>query len=249
MTTLAVTVGDREGALTAKLDQLLPELLGRVDVVAKATTVTHDRLLAILDDAGVVVTTSEPSANHIGRHRRDALGMALAQGAERVVYMDLDHALRWVENDGVEFDDVLKRAERYDCAVIGRGPNSFAALPERLASTESIVNHIYELLTGRRWDLLMAARSLSRPAAERIVESCDVDTLGNDVAWPLFCESHGFSVGYLEAEALTYRTNQVYAEGSTDRHDHDPAAWAKRVEIAWQQVEAMMPYFNGYQPR
>jgi hypothetical protein len=79
--------------------------------------------------------------------------MALAHGSNpRIVYMDFDHLLRWIENDVSELDCVLKATAEYDCAVIGRGPHSFAALPERLASTEAIVNHVYHLMTSRRCD-------------------------------------------------------------------------------------------------
>lgn len=75
--------------------------------------------------------------------------------------------------------------------MIGRGPKSLAALPERLASTEAMVNHIFRLTTGRSWDVMMAARSFSRRAAQAVVEGSTVDTIGNDVAWPLLCRAQG----------------------------------------------------------
>jgi hypothetical protein len=106
------------------------------------------------------------------------------------------------------------------------------------------VNHVHELMTGRKWDLMMAARSLSRDAARAIVDGCDVYTIGNDVAWPLFCESRGFSVGYVEAEGLTYKTNVDYAKDLEDARDADPRAWATRVQLAAQHIEAMLPYMQ-----
>src|SRR3712207_5133749 len=128
--------------------------------------------------------------------------MALTHASSsRIVYMDFDHLLRWIENDASELDRVLEMTAEYDCAVIGRGPRSLAALPKRLASTEAIVNHVYSLMThGRPSDVMMAARSFSRRGAEAIVEGCTVDSIGNDVAWPLFCEARELSVGYVEAE-------------------------------------------------
>ncbi len=119
-----------------------------------------------------------------------------------------------------------------------------AALPRRLAATEGIVNEIFRLVSGRSWDVMMAARGLSRRAAETIVEDCDVDTIGNDCAWPLFCQSRGFVLDYLEADGLTYRTNADYAADAEDRRDQDPMAWATRVGLAAQHVEAMLPYMQ-----
>ena len=244
---LATTLGDGEGVLASKIEELLPGVVRRFDVVAvQATTATHPRILSQLqEEGGVVLATIEPDINRIGRHRREALRMALAhESSSRIVYVDFDHLLRWIENDASELDCVLKEAAEYDCAVIGRGPHSFAALPERLASTEAIVNHVWRLMTGRPWDVMMAARSFSRRAAQAIVEGCTVDSIGNDVAWPLFCEARGLSVGYVEAEGLTYRTNVDYASDLVDASDGDPRAWAERVLLAAQHIEAMLPYME-----
>jgi hypothetical protein len=159
-----------------------------------------------------------------------------------ILYLDLDHALRWLENDAEEMDAAVQRIQRSDCTVIGRGPRSMATLPRRLTMTEGVVNEIFRLVSGLSWDVMMAARGLSRRAAEAIVEDCDVDTIGNDCAWPLFCQSRGFTLDYLEANGLTYRTNPDYAADVDDRHDENPMAWALRVNLAAQQVEAMLPY-------
>ncbi len=247
---VAATLGDREGVLAFKVEELLPRAVDRFGTVAvRAMTTTHERNLSLLERAGVAFTTTEPDAGQIGRYRREALGLALAHGSSaRILYMDFDHLLRWIENDASELDRVLDEAAGYDCGVIGRSPRFFSALPERLAATESIVNHVYRLMTGRSWDLMMAARSLSRRAAGAIVDGCTVDTIGNDVAWPLFCEARGFSVGYVAADGLTYRTNADYAVDRPDARDADPRAWATRVLLAGQHVEAMLPYMDGHQP-
>ena len=47
-------------------------------------------------------------------------------------------------------------------------------------------------------------------------------------------------MNYLEAEGLTYQTNRVYAADIDD----DPVAWALRIKVAHQQVEAMQTYFS-----
>ena len=44
-------------------------------------------------------------------------------GSSRIVYLDLDHLLRWIENDASELDRALEATTVYDRAVIGRGPH------------------------------------------------------------------------------------------------------------------------------
>ncbi len=245
-TALALAVADTQGYLVGKLDDLLPGLCERFDFLAVHTTTSTRRgILDLLDSVGASQASAAVDPDAIGRHRRKAVALALkADAVDHILYLDLDHALRWLENDADELEAAVRRIQRSDCTVIGRGPRSMAALPRRLAATEGIVNEIFRLVSGRSWDVMMAARGLSRRAAEAIVEDCDVDTIGNDCAWPLFCQSRGFVLDYLEADGLTYRTNADYAADAEDRRDQDPMAWATRVGLAAQHVEAMLPYMQ-----
>ncbi len=244
---LALAVSDPQGHLVDKLGELLPEMCGRFGSLAVHTTLsTHRGVLDVFESVGASLASAPADPDAIGRHRRGALALALRAGTfDHVLYLDLDHVLRWLENDADELDAAVRWIQRNDCTVIGRGPRSMATLPRRLATTEGIVNEIFRLVSGRSWDVMMAARGLSRRAAEAIVKGCNVDTIGNDCAWPLFCQSLGFTLDYLEAEGLTYRTNPDYAADDEDQGDEDPMAWAQRVRLAAQHVEAMRHYMEG----
>ena len=245
-TALALAVADPRGHLARKLDELLPGLRERFDPLAvHTTTSTHRGVLEPLEAAGASLKSAPYDIDAVGRHRREAVALALGAGAsDHILYLDLDQALRWLENDADELDAAVRRIRRSDCTVIGRGPRSMATLPRRLAATEGVVNEIFRLVSGRPWDVMMAARGLSHRAAEAIVEGCSVDTIGNDCGWPLFCGSRGFTLDYLEADGLTYRTESDYAADAEDRRDKDPMAWAQRVRLAAQHVEAMLPYME-----
>lgn len=246
----ATTVADRDGALLPKLEMIMPQITRRFSGISiVATNSTDKRVLGLINGAGARLATVHADPNAIGRHRREAVALAL-QNAEHghIFYADLDHVLRWIENRADEFDDVLGAIIGWDCAVVGRGPLSMAALPHRLAMTEAIVNEIFGLITGHSWDLMMAARGFSHRAAELIVDKCDIDTVGNDVAWPLFCRQRGFSLGYVEADGLTYRTNADFTHDIEDAHDRDPRAWVTRMHLACQHVEAMRPYLSNVTP-
>lgn len=241
------TVADPEGALVGKLSDHLPRLGERFETMSVAVTPeTHPRVLDLLRSSRAHCVAGTSDLDAIGRDRRAAVALALESGsAPYMLYADLDHVLRWVENDPQELDEVIEEIATSDCTVIGRGPLSMAQTPRRLAATEGIVNQIFALLTGNHWDVLMAARGLSRLAAKAIVSDCQVDTVGNDCAWPLFCRSRGLTLHYFEAEGLTYQTNQDYAHDLPDSLDSDPQAWAFRVRIAAQQVDAMIPFMRA----
>ena len=167
---LATTVADRKGRLIAKAGALAPvvsELFSGVS--AFATTETHPELVRVLDSIGASIERADSDSDLIGRHRRRALGGALSLGVEsHILYMDLDHLLRWIENDHQELLSTLQLIPKWGCLVIGRSPASLRALPRRLAETESIVNRIYYLNTGRSWDLMMSREGSLLPLHEML---------------------------------------------------------------------------------
>jgi len=188
-----------------------------------------------------------PSGEDVtGLHRRRSLALAVESTAQRFLYADLDHVMRWVERYPDDLDQVLSKADQFDCLVIGRSEESLASTPRRLRETEAIVNHIYKLATGNEFDLMMAARCFSRAAAVYVVEECKEDTIGNDSAWPMLCETAGFSVGYVRSNGLRYETNRVYGTDGMDDEDRDPVAWMNRVRYLSQNVDAMEPFLEKY---
>jgi hypothetical protein len=243
---LVTALCDAPGELLPKAEKLWGALEHRFSAIAvHITHDTHRDWRRFLSERGTPIVESRQGWDVIGLHRRRSLELGLSHSTDdRFFYADPDHILRWVERNPAELDAVLGQADPYDCLVIGRSPAAFAATPERLRATETIVNRIYTLITGRDWDLMIAARGLSRRAAELIVRECEVDTLGNDVAWPLLVERDGLTLGYAQADGLTYETNTVYAANATDVLDHDPRAWMLRVYAANQHVDAMRPFLE-----
>lgn len=51
-------------------------------------------------------------------------------------------------------------------------------------------------------------------------------------------ERSGVTVGYREADALSYRIAQDFG-GSVDDHDGDPRAWIERIEVANLHANAL----------
>jgi hypothetical protein len=244
---LVTALRDPSAELIGKAEPLWEGLRARFDAIAmNVTDDTHPDWLAFLAERAIPVRTSAPDWDRIGAHRRGSLAAGLEHfDREGYLYADPDHILRWLERDPEELDRILDLVGRWDCLVVGRSPSAFAATPERLRMTEAVVNRVYALMTGRPWDLMMAARGFSQPAAAFIARQSTEDTIGNDVAWPLQLERAGFSLAYTEADGLTYETNTVYARRVTDHLDEDPAAWMLRVYAAGQHIDAMRPYLAG----
>jgi hypothetical protein len=151
--------------------------------------------------------------------------------------------LHWLNADTGELRSVLTVQPKTGFLIVGRSARAFAAVPQRLQQTEGPTNRTYELITGRRADLLSAVRRLDRAAAQDIVAQSRVDSFANDVEWPLLAEQLGHSVGYVEADGLLYRTIEEFA-AAADGYDGEPLQWIRRIEMAAEQAKAMRPYLR-----
>jgi hypothetical protein len=243
---LVTALCDPPGELLAKAERNWKALERRFSNMAvHLTDDTHVDWQRFLVGRGVPTAHSKQGFDFIGLHRRRSLELGLRHFTDtHFFYADPDHVLRWVERGPDDLDAILTQVANWDCLVIGRSNAGFDAAPARFRMTEAIVNHIYRLITGNTWDLMMAARALSRRASELIVRESKVDTLGNDVAWPLLLARNGMTVGYAQAAGLIYETNTVYAQDIDDSLDDDPRSWMVRVYAAQQHADAMKPFLD-----
>lgn len=239
---LATVAHDPRNVLVPKLRATLPRLAEVFDAVGVMASVSaSDETVAVLGAHGAVVVreTLPDGTDTIGRRRRGALAVALGTGADHLVYADMDHAMRWLEREPDNLVETLAALPSADFTVVGRPPDVFAEAPAPLRATEGLCNQFYERLTGRPWELFIAVRGMSRAAAQLIVDECDEDTIATDVAWPLFVESRGCSLGYRESR-LAYENHTWFASGLSEKEriEADPRAWAIRFHLARQMMDA-----------
>ncbi len=259
--TLAIVCHDPFGRLYDQLARTLPVLAGIFDGLAvQASHATHERSLALFTSAGALL--QQESADQvaagakIGAARRAAVEMALHFDCPFVMYCDADRALHWAERYPQELAEIAARLPEYDFTILGRTPRAFDSHPRAQRDTEAIVNRVFAAIDGRHaWDMLAAARGLSRRAAQAILDGCPDGEISTDVSWPLFLRQvGGYTWGYVEAEGLEFETadryaNEVAAAGGLARWlarlDADPRRWAHRLDMARVEVEAMAPYWHA----
>ena len=241
----ATILHDTEARLVEPIAAAAPALRRMFDgFAASLTEATDPRVATVLTEAlGARVAWHPTGEAIIGQARRSAVGLALTCGTDRVLYSDLDHILRWIDVDSVEMAGVLASQPEAQLLIIGRTERAMAAVPKRLRDTETPVNRAYELLTGRPADLLFAVRRMDRATAGDIVAHSRIDSIANDVDWPLLAERLGHRVGYAEAHGLYYRTIDEYG-ATADSYDLDPLQWVRRLEIAGEMARAMRPYLQ-----
>lgn len=194
---LATTLHDPDALLAGPFEEAAPKLAEMFGGVAVSLTEATDPRMerVLVDIVGARITRHPTGEALIGRGRRAAVALALELGTPQVLYADPDHALHWLRGQPDELRAVLAVQPEIAFLIVGRSERAFAAVPQRLQQTEAPINKAYELMTGRRADLLAAVRRMNRAAAGDIVAQSCIDSFANDVEWPLLAERLGHSVG------------------------------------------------------
>jgi hypothetical protein len=255
---LAATHHDPEGRLYEQSARVLSTLAAIFDGLAiYATPDTQERSLALLAEHSALIGREPPGQpaglQTLGRGRRGALALGLELGAPAILFCDFDRVLHWAECYPAELAHVVAHAHTHDFTVLGRTSRAFESHPRIQRDTEAIVNQAFATLSGRDWDVTAAARTLTRRGAEAIIHGCPDETIGTDVAWPLFAARAGLTLGYIATEGLEFETADRYADeiaalGGLERWtaqiDADPRRWIERLEIARIEIEAALPYLD-----
>jgi hypothetical protein len=246
-TALAAAVHDPAGNLTAAIHRLAPQLTQTFAAIALniSDATAPDVVAAAKQQLGAEIIIHPQGEETIGRIRRDAVRLVL--GHPTILHSDFDHMLRWIEHDPRDLRRILEHSPDTEFLVIGRSARALAAGPRRLQETERLVNHVHALLTGDHWDLMFAVRRMSHGAAATVVSQSRVDTLANDVEWPLLARRAGLTLGYAESDALFYRTIEEFG-APADTGDGEPLQWIRRLEFAALQATAMRAFLPAAKP-
>jgi hypothetical protein len=254
---LAFTYHDPKGRMYLSWQQTLPAFRQLFDeVVVQLSRTAYRPSVELFEHYGALMQHDSahlpPGKRALGAKRRHALSLALQTSCPLLLLCDGDRILHWVQRYPEELAAVVAGLGTYDCTIFGRTARAFATHSRVQRETEAIIDHVYCLVSGHQWDVTAAARGFSQRAASAIVREHADDTIGNDVSWPLFLQQRGgFSLGYVEVEGLERETADRYQEEVkvaggvqqwTAAIDTDPRIWADRLEGAYLEVVAMLPY-------
>jgi hypothetical protein len=237
---LAATLHDPPGALLDDVVRLLPRLGTLYRTVAVATSPpTSAHVTAHLSAAGAHAGT--PGTNLRGPLYRLSIRRALASGASRVHYLDLDRALHWLRRAPRELAAVLRLASRHPLLLIGRTPKAHRSHQLPLYATEVLANRLMASRLGVRGrvDLLPPSFVLTAPLAASLLarsRARDVAIYGELAAIVLGSAAR---VPYLECRGLDWETPDRHRQAVRRaglavwrRRQETPAEWALRIDIA-----------------
>ncbi|WP_298816936.1 hypothetical protein [Chloroflexus sp.] len=252
---LAATHHDPDGRIYDQMARTFPplrDLFGGIAILLTPTSALSTReWLARADIAFEVGSADQPIGHlHLGRWRRGAVQLALTAfpKAEWLLFCDLDRVLHWVECWPDELAATIQALPAADLTVLGRTPRALASHPRAQVATETVVNEFFARITGQAWDVMAAARGLSRRAAELIVTTSRDDSIGADCTWLQLAQQAGLKLVYRATEGLEFETLDRYldevailggAQAWLDRFDADPRNWLMRIDLARAVIVAL----------
>jgi len=237
---LAATLHDPPGALAGAIAEGLPRLAALYRGVAVAVSPpTAPRVAALLAARGMLAGTTR--TNLRGPLYRLAIRRALATGAARIHYLDLDRALRWVARAPRELRAVLRLGARHGVLVLGRTPKAHRSHHLPLYATEALVNRLMtvRLALARPLDLLVPSFVLERDAAVRLLARSRARDAALYGEWAALVLGLAPEVTYLECRGLDWETPDRHRRAvrriglpAWRRRQETPAEWARRVAMA-----------------
>jgi len=245
---LAATLHDPPGALARQIGRALPRLQTIYRAVMVATSPpTAGQVKRMLARAGMHAGT--PAANLRGPLYRLSLRAALASGAPRIHYLDLDRVLHWIARAPRELAAALRLAPRHPVLLLGRTPKAHRSHHLPLYATEAVVNRLLGERLGLpgRVDLLVPSFVLARDAAARLLGRSRAHDSTLYGEWSALLADLGHEVAYLECRGLDWET--------PDRHPHAVrraglAAWRRRQETSaeWaRRIEMAAEFVRGFE--
>jgi hypothetical protein len=200
-------------------------------------------VVALLSAAGV--HAGPVRTNVRGPLYRLSIRAALATGAARVHYLDLDRALHWMRRAPRELRAVLRLACRHPVLVVGRTAKAHRSHHVPLWSTEVLVNRLVadRLGLARAVDVLVPSFVVDRTAAERLL----VRSRARDTAmygeWAALVLALADGVGYVECRGLDWETPDRHRRAvrrvglaAWRRRQETPVEWNLRIGIAAEIV-------------
>lgn len=237
---LAATLHDPRGRLADDIARFLPRLQELYRGLAVATSpLTAARVRALLERAGVHAGT--PAANVRGPLYRLSVRRALATGAGRVHYLDLDRTLHWLRRAPRELRAALRVAGRHRVLVLGRTPKAHRSHHEPLWATEVLANRLVATRLGiaRPLDLLVPSFVAERELATHLLERSRARDAAVYGEWAAVVLGLVPEVAYLECRGLDWETPDYHRRAvrriglaAWRRRQATPAEWALRVEMA-----------------
>lgn len=243
---LAATLHDPPGALAGDLARLLPVLAALYRSVAVATSPpTAARVKRLLARTGTYAGT--PAANHRGPLYRLSLRRALAAGAARVHYLDLDRALHWLARGRRELAAALRVARRHRVLLLGRTPRAHRSHHLPLHATEAVVNRLFaaRLGLGAPLDLLVPSFVVARDEAALLLSRSRARDSAVYGEWAALLLGLAPEIAYLECRGLDWETPDRHRRAvrrlglpAWRRRWDRPAEWTLRLAMAEEIVAA-----------
>lgn len=232
----------------ARFQQLRPHLIQLYTQIILVTPATAGeeavaRVCALADELHltVVISPAPPASRYL------ALQTAWERTtAPHIHYADMDRLLRWVETRPNEWRQTVAALPHHDCLIIGRTAQAFATHPQALQQTEMIINTVFSHHFGRVVDLGGGSRGYSRRCVEHLLAHSRPGPW-DDAQWPMLLQRAGFRLDYLAVDGLDWESADRYRTQAADSplqrtiadaYDADPAHWVRRVQIAFEIIEA-----------
>jgi len=172
--------------------------------------------------------------------------------SERIMYIDFDRLIHWIN----QYPDELKKL-LYEIEVeylhIGRTPRAFDTHPDTQKATEMIVNEFGSSIIefNKTIDIISVCHIMTKELVMKISSLKNKTEYGFYSTWPIYLWNWAASKKYIEAEGLEWETPDRFKEeiGKMGYKNwliqfQDPSEWRNRVNLLHECIIELLDLIN-----
>lgn len=229
--------------LRNQIDTALPLIQEYIkNLIIICTRTTHKDVIAYLEEKSfkVQILEDDNRVNTYSEAIRQAVVEIREQKSQRIMYIDFDRLIHWINKYPEEFKKTLSEALKTDLLHLGRSSRAFKTHPETQTNTEQIINYLgsQALMLSKTIDLISVCFSFTPTLADLILNKTYSTEMGFYIAWPVILWDHALNKKYKEVEGLEWETPDRFTSEINKlgyekwlKQFQSPREWKNRVKL------------------
>jgi len=240
---IASTLHEPEFRLKGLIEAALPYISENLKTIIVSCTSTTDKdAIAYLTAKGFIISipTNDTRIVSYSDAIKVAVGYIESPESQRILYVDFDRLVHWINNYPDELTRILKDAETLELLHMGRSKRAYKTHPNTQQDTEQIINYLgsQTLDFKETKDWISVCYSFTTQLADLILNKRYVTEMGFYLTWPIILWKYAEKKRYIEVEGQEWETPDRYEKEIRDlgyekwlEQFQSASEWKKRVKL------------------
>ncbi|MHA1274876.1 MAG: hypothetical protein ACTSQP_12155 [Promethearchaeota archaeon] len=253
---IASTLHEPKFRLKAALDKALPFIKKNLEnIIVSCTSLTSREVLNYLEKNNfkIIISSKDDRIETYLEAIKFSKKIAANNPEKRILYVDFDRLIHWINNYPDELIETLKKAMEVDLLHIGRSKRAFSTHPNTQQKTERIINSLCSkaLNFTESRDIISVCYSFTPHLADRLLDYNYKTEMGFYCLWPIILWINANNKLYIEVEGQEWETPDRFEDEIKKlgynkwlQNFQSSSEWEMRVKLLEDCIEEFTNFVN-----